>query len=143
MESTTSYTFPMQIGGISYFHWHRHQIEGTNGFQCHIRKTQRYTISNVESQVFTPNNHAWSERDSLCVCVCTCMYVCVRVCTCACVQCVRVCLRVPQIVFVMILQQGSSLCKYYYVTTRNESTALISYRKSILECWRIRSSEHG
>ena len=48
MESTTSYTFPVHTGGIFYFPWHRHQIEGTNGFQCLIRKTQRYTISNVE-----------------------------------------------------------------------------------------------
>ena len=55
MESTTSYTFPVQTGGIFYFPWHRHQIEGTNGL-CLFRKTQRYTISNVESQVFTPNN---------------------------------------------------------------------------------------
>ena len=42
--------------GIFYFPWHRHQIEGTNGFYCIIRKTERFTISNVESQVFTPNN---------------------------------------------------------------------------------------
>ena len=42
--------------GIFYFPWHRHQIEGTNGFYCLIRKTERFTISNVESQVFTPNN---------------------------------------------------------------------------------------
>ena len=56
MESTTSYTFPVQTGGIFYFPWHGHQIEGTNGFQCLIRKTQRYIISDVESQVFTPNN---------------------------------------------------------------------------------------
>ena len=42
--------------GIFYFPWHSHQIEGTNGFYCLIRKTERFTISNVESQVFTPNN---------------------------------------------------------------------------------------
>ena len=42
--------------GVFYFPWHRHQIEGTNGFYCFIRKTERFTISNVESQVFTPNN---------------------------------------------------------------------------------------
>ena len=42
--------------GVFYFPWHRHQIEGTNGFYCLIRKTERLTISNVESQVFTPNN---------------------------------------------------------------------------------------
>ena len=42
--------------GIFYFPWHRHQIEGTNGFYCLIRKTERFAISNVESQVFTPNN---------------------------------------------------------------------------------------
>ena len=40
--------------GIFYFPWYRHQIEGTNGFYCLIRKTERFTISNVESQVFTP-----------------------------------------------------------------------------------------
>ena len=40
--------------GIFYFPWHRHQIERTNGFYCLIRKTERFTISNVESQVFTP-----------------------------------------------------------------------------------------
>ena len=40
--------------GIFYFPWHRHQIEGTNGFYRLIRKTERFTISNVESQVFTP-----------------------------------------------------------------------------------------
>ena len=36
--------------------WHRHRIEGTNGFYCLIRKTERFTISktNVESQVFSP-----------------------------------------------------------------------------------------
>ena len=42
--------------GIFYFPWHRHQIEGTNSFYCLIRKTERFTISNVESQVCTPNN---------------------------------------------------------------------------------------
>ena len=42
--------------GVFYFPWHRHEIEGTNGFYCLIRKTERFTISNVESQVFTPNN---------------------------------------------------------------------------------------
>ena len=31
-------------------------LEGTNGFYCLIRKTEKFTISNVESQVFTPNN---------------------------------------------------------------------------------------
>ena len=42
--------------GIFYFPWHRHQIERTNGFYCLIRKTERFTIFNVESQVCTPNN---------------------------------------------------------------------------------------
>ena len=42
--------------GIFYFPWHRHPIEGINGVYSLIRKTQRYTICNVESQVFTPNN---------------------------------------------------------------------------------------
>ena len=40
--------------GIFYFPWYRHQIEGTNGFYGLIRNTERFTISNVESQVFTP-----------------------------------------------------------------------------------------
>ena len=31
VESTTSYTFPVQTGGIFYFPWHRHQIERTDG----------------------------------------------------------------------------------------------------------------
>ena len=43
--------------GVFYFPWHRHQIEGTNGFYRLIRKTERFTISNVESQVFTPNHY--------------------------------------------------------------------------------------
>ena len=28
------YTFPVQTDGVFYFPWHRHQIEGTNGFWC-------------------------------------------------------------------------------------------------------------
>ena len=31
VESTTSYTFPVQTGGIFYFPWHRHQIEAVFG----------------------------------------------------------------------------------------------------------------
>ena len=51
-ESTTGYTFTPCVGyfispGID-------TNEGTNGFYCLIRKTERFTISNVESQVFTP-----------------------------------------------------------------------------------------
>ena len=30
---------PMQTGGVFYFPWHRHQIEGTDGFYCLLRKT--------------------------------------------------------------------------------------------------------
>ena len=45
---------PRQVTHLPPFPWHRHQIEGTNGFYCLIRKTERFTISNVESQVFTP-----------------------------------------------------------------------------------------
>ena len=55
MESTTGYTFTPCVGSFTS-PWHRHQIEGTNVFYCLIRKTERFTISNVESQVFTPNN---------------------------------------------------------------------------------------
>ena len=39
--------------GIFSFPWHIHQIEGTNGMYCLFRKTHRYTISNVESKLFT------------------------------------------------------------------------------------------
>ena len=28
----SNYTFPVQTDGVFYFPWHRHQIEGTNGF---------------------------------------------------------------------------------------------------------------
>ena len=42
--------------GKFYFPWHIHQIEATDGVQCLLRKTHRYTISNVESQDFTHNN---------------------------------------------------------------------------------------
>ena len=41
---------PPHLCGIFYFPWHRHQIEGTDGFQCLLRKTQIVTISNAESQ---------------------------------------------------------------------------------------------
>ena len=30
---------PVQTGGVFYFPWHRHQIEGTDGFYCLLRKT--------------------------------------------------------------------------------------------------------
>ena len=40
--------------GILYFPCHRHQIEGTDGVLCLIRKAQRYTISHVDSQGVTP-----------------------------------------------------------------------------------------
>ena len=30
---------PVRTGGMFYFPWHRHQIEGTNGLYCLIRKT--------------------------------------------------------------------------------------------------------
>ena len=49
--------------GIFYFPWHRHQIEGTNGFYCLIRKTERFTISNVESQVFERTTLLWQSED--------------------------------------------------------------------------------
>ena len=53
MESTTSYISPMQTGRIFYFPWDIYQIEGTNRFNI---SSARYTICNVKSQVFTPNN---------------------------------------------------------------------------------------
>ena len=31
VESTTVSHIPVRTGGIVYFPWHRHQIEGTNG----------------------------------------------------------------------------------------------------------------
>ena len=30
---------PVRTGGVFYFPWHRHQIEGTDGFECLLRKT--------------------------------------------------------------------------------------------------------
>ena len=51
--------------GIFYFPWHKHQIEGTNGFRCLIRKAQIYTASNVESQVFTRNNSRLLAREMI------------------------------------------------------------------------------
>ena len=50
--------------GIFYFPWHRHQIEGTNGFYCLIRKTEIFTISNVESQALDQVSfkaHFWND----------------------------------------------------------------------------------
>ena len=51
MWSPRQVTHLPPVWGI-YFPWHRHQLEGTNGFYCLIRKTERFTISNAESQVF-------------------------------------------------------------------------------------------
>ena len=30
----------LPLCGTFYFHWHRHQVKGTNGFLCIFRKTQ-------------------------------------------------------------------------------------------------------
>ena len=44
-------------GGIFYFPWHRHQIEGTNGFYCLIRKTLASRVNGIgkvpKRKVFT------------------------------------------------------------------------------------------
>ena len=53
MESTTSYTFPVQTGGIFYFPWHRRDQQL---LVSHPKDTDIYTISNIESLVFTPNS---------------------------------------------------------------------------------------
>ena len=37
----------MRTGGIFYFPWHRHQIEGTNGFYCLIRKTLASGVNGI------------------------------------------------------------------------------------------------
>ena len=72
-----------------------------------------------------------------CMCVCVCVRACVRACVCVCVsgvcnynvneKCynwlsrffnsdkVMFVYSLPHIVIVMRLQQGSSLCQYYYV----------------------------
>ena len=50
MESTTSYTFPVQTGGIFYFPWHRHQIEGTSSSSVYCagqRSTPHYRTLEV------------------------------------------------------------------------------------------------
>ena len=47
----------MRTGGIFYFPWHRHQIEGTNGFYCLIRKTLASGVNGIakvpKRKVFT------------------------------------------------------------------------------------------
>ena len=50
--------------GIFYIPWHRHQREGTNGFQCLIRKTQRFTISN-NSHLLARGSNSGRPRDKL------------------------------------------------------------------------------
>ena len=45
--------------GVFYFPWHRHQIEGTNGFYCLIRKTERFTISNVTITIMASLRDIW------------------------------------------------------------------------------------
>ena len=57
MESTTSYTFPLQTGGIFYFPWHRHNTKqnGSTAFSVSSETHRDTQISNVESQLFTPN----------------------------------------------------------------------------------------
>ena len=47
-ESTTCYTFPVRTGGIFYFPWHRHQIEGTDG------SSERHWQSGVNGIVKVP-----------------------------------------------------------------------------------------
>ena len=47
----------MRTGGIFYFPWHRHRIEGTNGFYCIIRKTLASGVNGIakvpKRKVFT------------------------------------------------------------------------------------------
>ena len=52
MESTTSYTFPVQTGGIFYW-WDI--FKGPTAY-CVSSERHRYTMSKVENQVSTPNN---------------------------------------------------------------------------------------
>ena len=60
VESTTSYTFPVQTGGIFYFPWHRHQIEGTDGFSV---SSKRHWQSRVNGIVKVPKR-SFPQRDS-------------------------------------------------------------------------------
>ena len=48
----------MRTSGIFYFPWHRHQIEGTNGFYCLIRKT---LASGVNGIAKVPNRKVFTE----------------------------------------------------------------------------------
>ena len=47
----------MRTGGIFYFPWHRHQIEGTDGFYCLIQKTLASGVNGIakvpKRKVFT------------------------------------------------------------------------------------------
>ena len=48
---------PVRTGGIFYFPWHRHRIEGTNGFYCLIRKRLASGVNGIakvpKRKVFT------------------------------------------------------------------------------------------
>ena len=52
-----SYTFQCGLVGSFYFPWYRHQIEGTNGFYCLIRKTLASGVNGIakitKRKVFT------------------------------------------------------------------------------------------
>ena len=52
-----SYTFQCGLVGYFYFPWHRHQIEGTDGFYCLVRKTLASGVNGIakvpKRKVFT------------------------------------------------------------------------------------------
>ena len=63
----------MRTGGTFYFPWHRHQIEGTNGFYCLIRKTLASGVTELPQfrrEKFLPkwdSNHpdkSWTHNDA-------------------------------------------------------------------------------
>ena len=61
MESTTGYTFTPCVGLLPLgLAWHRQK--GPTAFSVSSSERQRFTISNVESHVFTPNNSRLSAR---------------------------------------------------------------------------------
>ena len=57
---------PVQTGGIFYFPWHRHQIEGTGGFWCLLRKTlAKSHVQNHFRSLALTNQHAKHKPDGM------------------------------------------------------------------------------
>ena len=60
MESTTSFTFPVQNLLLPLSGWHRHQVEGTDCFYCLLRKA----LSKRGKRNFQSSEAKLPQRDS-------------------------------------------------------------------------------